>query len=138
VRRHEHQHRGGTGVIPDCQFTFRHSSRSPTPVPVPATATGSWRSLPAMPAGYWQGRTSVWTGSQMIIHTLRFGPGTKITSVTLGCRPATNSWQRLAPGPQPANLQTSDVAVWTGSEMLIPRLTNGAYNPATSTWRRGT
>jgi hypothetical protein len=109
--------------------------RSPSPAPVPPVTTGSWQALPAMPAGDWEERTSVWTGSQMIIHALHYGPGTKITSVTLAYRPATNSWQLLARGPQPATLQTSDVAVWTGSEMLVPGLTNGAYNPATNTWR---
>jgi N-acetylneuraminic acid mutarotase len=92
--------------------------------------------MPAMPASYWPGAsTTVWTGSQMIIHALRYSPGTKLTSVTLSYRPASNSWQHLARGPGPATIQTSDVAIWTGSEMLVPGLTNGAYNPATNTWR---
>jgi Kelch motif len=109
--------------------------RSPSPALVPAVTSGSWQPLPTMPAGYSEERTTVWTGSQLIIHALHYGPGTTITSVTLAYRPATNSWQRLARGPQPANLQTSDVAIWTGSEMLVPGLTNGAYRPATNTWR---
>jgi hypothetical protein len=110
---------------------------SPTPAPVPAVTGGAWRPLPAMPTAWWpEASTTVWTGGQMIIHALRFGPATKLTSVTLGYRPASDSWQRLAPGPGPAAIQTSDVAIWTGSEMLVPGLTNGAYNPATNTWRR--
>ena len=31
--------------------------------------------------------------------------------------------------------QNSDIAVWTGSEMLVLGLTSAAYNPATGTWR---
>ncbi len=129
----------GAGTKPASHPATRPPSASRTPsrspAPVPAVTTGSWRALPAMPAGYSGERTSVWTGSQMIIHALHYGPGTTVTSVTLGYRPATNSWQRLAPGPGPAILQTSDVAIWTGSQMLVPGLTNGAYNPATNTWR---
>ena len=110
--------------------------QSPAPAPLPAVTAGAWRALPAVPVGYWpEASTSVWTGSQMIIHALRYGPETKPASVTLGYRPATNSWRRLARGPGPATAQTTDVAIWTGSEMLVPGLTNGAYNPVTNTWR---
>ena len=110
--------------------------QSPAPALVPATTAGTWRALPAMPVGYWpDANTSIWTGSQMIIHALRYGPGTKPESITLGYRPATNSWQRLARGPGPATAQTTDVAIWTGSQMLVPGLTNGAYNPASNAWR---
>jgi len=128
---------GGTKPASHPATRSPSATRTPSrsPAPAPTVATGSWQSLPAMPAGYSAERTSVWAGSQMIIHSLRYGPGTTIAAVTIGYRPASSSWQRLARGPQPANLQTSDVAIWTGSEMLVPGLTNGAYNPATNTWR---
>ena len=110
--------------------------QSPAPAPVPGVTTGAWRALPPVPAAYWpEASTSIWTGSQMIIHALRYRPGAKPAPVTFGYRPATNTWRRLARGPGPATIQTTDVAIWTGSEMLVPGLTNGAYNPASNTWR---
>jgi hypothetical protein len=85
-----------------------------TPAPVPTGASGTWRTLPAVPVVYWpETSPAVWTGSQMIIHAIRYG-GTKLSSVTLGYRPATNSWQRLARAPAPVVRQTSDITVWTG------------------------
>ena len=43
---------------------------------------------------------------------------------------------KLKPGPKPkSGLEATDVAVWTGSEMLVFGLTSGAYNPAANTWR---
>ncbi len=47
----------------------------------------------------------------MIIHVLRYSPEAKLTSVTLGYSPATNSWRRLAHGPVPSTLQTTDVVM---------------------------
>jgi hypothetical protein len=41
----------------------------------------------------------------------------------------------IADGPPVSGGQTQDIAVWTGSRMLVPGLTNGAYNPVTNTWR---
>lgn len=110
--------------------------QSPAPLPPPTVTAGTWRALPTVPVGYWpEVSTGVWTGSQLIIHALRYSPGTTLASVTLAYRPATNSWRRLARGPGPATIQTTDVAIWTGSEMLVPGLTNGAYSPATNSWR---
>ncbi len=128
---------GSGPASPRASGSPSHGHPQPSaPASVPAVTAGAWRVLPAMPAGYWpETSTSVWTGSQMIIHALRYRPGAEPTSVTLGYRPATNSWQRLARGPGPATIQTTDVAIWTGSQMLVPGLTNGAYSPATNTWR---
>jgi len=76
--------------------------QSPAPAPLPAVTAGAWRALPAAPVGYWpEASASVWTGSQMIIHALRYGPETKPASVTLGYRPVTNTWRRPATGTRP-------------------------------------
>jgi hypothetical protein len=55
--------------------------------------------------------------------------------VTLGYSPATSTWTRLALGPRPILAQEGDVAVWTGSEMLVLGMTSAAYNPVTNAWR---
>ena len=91
--------------------------------------------MPNAPVANWPDVTSaVWTGSEMIVHAVRFGSDT-VTRGTFAYRSATNAWQVLARGPAPVVAETTDVAVWTGSEMVVAGLTNGAYNPATSTWR---
>ena len=97
-------------------------------------AAGTWKLLPAVRvARYLQNLVSVWTGHEMIIRGT-FGdvpPG----RVTLAYRPATNTWKRLARGPAWMALNTRDVAVWTGSRMLVFGQTNGSYNRAANTWR---
>ena len=65
----------------------------------------------------------------MIIHALRYGPEAKLTSVTLGYSPATNSWRRAAHGPVPSTVQTTDVVMWTGSEMLVCRADQRCLQP---------
>ncbi len=79
---------------------------------------------------------SVWTGHEMIIHGIRFVAGSVPRGVTFAYRPAARTWVRLANGPRPATVESTDVAVWTGSRMLVPGLTSGSYNPATNTWRK--
>jgi N-acetylneuraminic acid mutarotase len=96
---------------------------------------GSWRLLPAAPVTKPLGDVvSVWTGHEMIIHGIRFTAGGP-RGVTFAYRPATRTWVTLARGPRPPGLEADDIAVWTGSEMLVLGLTSGAYNPATNTWR---
>jgi hypothetical protein len=97
---------------------------------------GTWKLLPRAPVNQLPGFvTSVWTGHEMIIHGIYF-PGGKPAGATFAYRPATNTWVKLKPGPKPkSGLEATDVAVWTGSEMLVFGLTSGAYNPAANTWR---
>jgi len=91
---------------------------------------GRWRLLPAAPVAKLPlVRAGVWTGRQLIIHG-------DYPGVTVSYRPATNRWARLASGPKPSTVKATDVAVWTGSRMLVMGLTNGSYNPATGTWHR--
>ena len=93
----------------------------------PATLHGTWQKLPAAPVRQVQGSmVSAWTGREMIIHG---------NATTFAYRPATRTWVRLANGPGQPNLQSADVAAWTGSRMLVIGLTNASYNPVTNTWR---
>jgi hypothetical protein len=98
-------------------------------------AAGTWKLLPAVRVTrQLENLVSVWTGHEMIIHGT-FGTYPTRGRVTLAYRPATNTWKRLARGPAWMALETGDVAVWTGSRMLIFGQTNGSYNPAANTWR---
>jgi Galactose oxidase, central domain len=100
-------------------------------------APGSWAKLPAAPitTGVDQ-PVSVWTGREMIIHGTQFLSGGRSQVVTFAYRPAAGTWVRLADGPPQATVQSADVAVWTGSRMLVLGLTNGSYNPAANTWSK--
>jgi hypothetical protein len=101
------------------------------------TPAGTWKKLPAAPITKAPAMmVSVWTGREMIIHGIQFPPSGGPRGVTFAYRPATRTWVRLADGPQPATTNSADVAVWTGSRMLVPGLTSGSYNPATNTWRK--
>ena len=92
-----------------------------------ATLHGTWQKLPAAPVTQVQGSmVSAWTGREMIIHG---------NATTFAYRPATRTWVRLANGPGQPNLQSADVAAWTGSRMLVIGLTNASYNPVTNAWR---
>ena len=101
-----------------------------------AAPAGTWKLLPAAPVTTPPNRiTSVWTGQQMIIRgTWQSGPGV-MQRVTFAYSPAANSWTMLPRGPRPPVSEGQDVAVWTGSEMLVIGPTNAAYTPATRTWR---
>ncbi len=95
------------------------------------TPAGTWQKLPAAPITKAPvTMVSVWTGREMIIH----GIGSR--GITFAYRPAARTWVRLADGPQPATVNSADVAVWTGSRMLVIGLTSGSYDPAANTWRQ--
>ncbi len=99
---------------------------------------GTWTKLPAAPIAKSPngGVVSVWTGHEMIIHGINFRPAGGFSGVTFAYRPATRRWVRLANGPSSRSaFETNDVAVWTGSRMLVPGQTSAIYNPATNTWR---
>jgi hypothetical protein len=113
------------------------ASTGPAAAAAPAAqpGPGTWQLLPAAPVTALPGSVvSVWTGTEMIIHGTLTTAGSNSGAVTLAYRPATRTWTTLAPGPVPLNLQTNDLAAWTGSQMLLPGQTNGAYSPATGTW----
>jgi len=111
--------------------------RAPATTTAARAPAGTWRKLPAAPVtkSTGGGVVSVWTGHEMIIHGIHFPPTGGIRGVTFAYRPATRTWVRLANGPsRPSAYETTDVAVWTGSRMLVPGQTSGIYNPATNTW----
>jgi N-acetylneuraminic acid mutarotase len=98
----------------------------------------TWRLLPTAPITKPPGDlTAVWTGHEMIIHGNYGRASGGIRGVTVAYRPATRTWVRLANGPtRPSAFETTDVAVWTGSRMLVFGQTSASYNPATNTWRQ--
>jgi hypothetical protein len=98
------------------------------------SAAGTWKLLPAAPATAKPfSVVSAWTGHEMIIHGA-FGAYPARGRFTLAYHPATRTWARLAPGPAWMALQSSDIAVWTGSRMLEFGQTNASYNPASNRW----
>jgi len=98
------------------------------------TPAGTWKKLPAAPITKAPvTMVSVWTGREMIIHGILPG-GSR--GATFAYRPAARTWVQLADGPQPATMNSADVAVWTGSRMLVIGLTSGSYDPAANTWRQ--
>jgi hypothetical protein len=116
---------------------YRLASAAADRAPAPAWKHGTWRKLPAAPVTKLPGHVvSVWTGREMIIHGIPFLPSGSNSGVTFAYRPATRTWVRLAAGPKPVIVEMPDIAVWTGSRMLVFGLTNGSYNPAANTWRK--
>jgi hypothetical protein len=103
--------------------------------PAAAADAGTWRLLPAAPVSKPQDAiTSVWTGDQMIVRGTRW-TDQGMRRVTVAYDPAANTWSQLPRGPKPPVTEGSDVAVWTGTEMLLIGPTGAAYTPATRTWR---
>jgi hypothetical protein len=99
------------------------------------TDSGTWRLLPAAPVSKPPDAiASVWTGHQMIVRGVRW-TNQGMRRVTVAYDPAANTWSQLPRGPKPPVTEGSDVAVWTGKEMLLIGPTSAAYNPATGTWR---
>jgi len=101
-----------------------------------ATApAGTWKLLPAAPVTKPPDNTvGVWTGQQMILRGTRWSTqGMRRVAFAYG--PAASSWAVLPRGPKPPVSEGQDVAVWTGSQMLVIGPTSAAYTPATSTWR---
>jgi len=127
----------GSAAAPSAAITSPASYSVPS-TPAPPPPAGTWTKLPAAPITTAPGMTvSVWTGREMIIRGLWFLPAGGWRGMTFAYRPASRTWVRLADGPQSPGtaFQTSDVAVWTGSRMLVAGLTNGSYDPVTNTWR---
>jgi N-acetylneuraminic acid mutarotase len=105
-------------------------------------ATDTWK--PTATAGAPSARsshTAVWTGSEMIVWGgSDFTPGGFLDSGAR-YRPATDTWLPAAPAGASSG-RNNDVAVWTGSEMIVwggfnssgPLSTGLRYNPATDQW----
>jgi len=102
-------------------------------------AAGHWRVLPPAPIAIVAGRTSVWTGTELIVTgvTGAAPDGNLLESaeVTLAYNPATHAWRRLASPPETDNYCRRG-AVWTGKEMLVWGCGLVALDPLTNHWRR--
>jgi Kelch motif len=123
----------GSGARPARAASSRPASHRGAVLTAVQRRAGTWKLLPAAPVTMFpQSTVTVWTGHEMIIHgSLKNGRG-----VTFAYRPARSKWAKLRPGPKPLSAEAVDIAVWTGSRMLVMGLTNGSYNPAANTWRQ--
>jgi Galactose oxidase, central domain len=133
--------RSGTGAAASPRITAppaRPATASAPAAAAPPAAppgAGAWQLLPAAPVTTsLRNLVSVWTGTEMILHGTLTTAGSNSAGVTFAYRPATGTWTTLAPGPVPDNEQTTDLAAWTGTQMLVPGQTDGAYSPATGAW----
>ena len=99
----------------------------------------SWRLLPPAPVAFDDGRTSVWTGKEMIVSGLTGAApdGNLLDAVeaAVAYNPATRTWRRLASPPK-TETYCRRSAVWTGKEMLVWGCSLLAYNPSVDGWRR--
>jgi hypothetical protein len=103
-----------------------------------AKPTGPWRAIAHAPESIAAGRTTVWTGTEMIVAGVKPGSdGTFIHSseVAEAYNPATDTWRKLAePSATPSYCRRD--AVWTGKEMLVWGCNLLSYDPAANAWRR--
>ena len=116
-------------------FVGGSSSASNRPA---AKAAGAWRQLPDAPVSIAAGRTTVWTGSEMIVTGVNPGAdGTFVdsTEVAEAYNPRTDTWRRL-PAPPKTESQCMQSAAWTGKEMFVWGCQLTAYEPKTNQWRR--
>jgi hypothetical protein len=108
-------------------------ARSTKPRSAPA-----WRALPAAPVRVDAGLTAVWTGKELLVSGVRFGPtGNFIGSsnVAAAYNPGTRAWRRLARPPKMAGYCHRDAA-WTGTQMVVWGCGAVAFNPLSNSWRR--
>ena len=102
-------------------------------------ASGHWRTLPPAPVAIVAGRTSVWTGTELIVSGVTGaapdGSLLNSTEITLAYNPATHAWRRLASPPETGNYCRRG-AVWTGKEMLVWGCGFLAFDPLSNRWRR--
>lgn len=136
------------GASPGATDTTGTGNRSPIPV-ASATAAqlaaGRWSALPAAPIPPRSDASVVWTGHELVVWGGASGPhGATLHADGAAYSPATGTWRRLPPAPISA--REGQVAVWTGTEMVIwggythagppskVTATGAAYNPATDAW----
>jgi hypothetical protein len=122
-------------IVAGCGVRGGSGSASTRPT---AKASGHWRVIANAPESIAAGRTTVWTGSEMIV--TGFTPGSNGTSidsteVAQAYNPSTNAWRQLPAPPTTANYCRRSAA-WTGAEMLVWGCGLTAYNPSTNQWRR--
>jgi hypothetical protein len=99
-----------------------------------------WTKLPPSPLATSNGRTAVWTGTEMILWGGEEGDGSHSAPDTgAAYDPAKRRWRRLPQAPYWS--LAGHVAVWTGTEMLVwGGVTTddrgaAAYDPQNDSWR---
>ena len=103
-----------------------------------AAKAGAWRRVAQAPEPIASGRTTVWTGTEMIVAGVNPGSdGTFIhsTEVAEAYDPAADTWRELADPPATPGYCRRD-AVWTGKQMLVWGCDLLSYDPAANEWRR--
>jgi sporulation and spore germination protein/galactose oxidase-like protein len=106
-----------------------------------APLAGRWSSLAASPLDVEDARTSVWTGTEMIVvgrHSTRARDGAVLSRVDVAASydPVSNAWRRL-PWPPGSSSFMNYSSVWTGKEMIVwGQGIRDAFNPVTNQWRR--
>jgi N-acetylneuraminic acid mutarotase len=112
-----------------------------TSAPIGAPLAGHWRSLAESPLAVDDARTSVWTGTEMLVvgrHSKRAKDGAVLARVDVAAayNPTTNTWRRL-PWPPGSSSFMNYSSVWTGNEMIVwGQGIHAAFNPVTNQWRR--
>jgi N-acetylneuraminic acid mutarotase len=102
---------------------------------------GRWTALAPSPLAVDDARTSVWTGTEMLVvgrHSTRAKDGAVLARVDVAAAysPASNAWRRL-PWPPGSNSFMNYSSVWTGKEMIVwGQGIRDAFNPLTNQWRR--
>lgn len=122
-------------TVAGCGVGGRSSSAPNRPS---AKAPARWQAIANAPQPIAADRTTVWTGSEMIVTGVNPGPdGTFIhsTEVAEAYRPATDTWRELAEPPATPSYCRRD-AVWTGKEMLVWGCDLLSYDPGANEWRR--
>ena len=129
----------GAAILVGAGFVGGSGSASSKPAAMPKPRlTGPWRYMADAPQPIAAGRTSVWTGREMILAGTNPGSdGTYVhsTEVAEAYNPALNSWRVLATPPVTQSSCRRD-AVWTAKEMLVWGCSLLAYDPAKNEWRR--
>ena len=106
-----------------------------------APLAGSWRPLSPAPIAVDDARTSVWTGTEMLVfgrHSTRAQDGAVLKRADVGAAydPTSDTWRRL-PSPGTSTSFMGYDSVWTGKEMLVwGQGIHEAFNPVTNQWRR--
>jgi hypothetical protein len=102
---------------------------------------GRWSSLARGPLNVDDARTSVWTGTEMLVvgrHSTRAKDGAVLSRLDVAAAydPVSNAWRRL-PWPPGSNSFMNYSSVWTGKEMIVwGQGIRDAFNPVTNQWRR--
>ena len=107
-------------------------------------AANTWQALPRGPLGARWSASGTWTGTEVIIAGgMSEGPAMQVFADAAAYNPATRTWRRLPPMPEP---RWGATAVWDGTEALFiggtladasgPTSDGVAFSPATGRWRR--